>query len=162
MVLGGGTRGMAIEIRRHQDFEHPLERVWQALTDPSKAANWLGWTDLRAKPGTKFSILAAANEHWDGIIRCKVLEVDPPNRFVYSWQLTADDVHQVEWTLKPKGSGTRLMVVHRGFASDWALRAMVTEGYRVLVEEGLPRYLATGEPQLPAYQPTPAQLGNPS
>jgi uncharacterized protein YndB with AHSA1/START domain len=42
---------------------------------------------------------------------CKLLEVDPPHRFVYTftaaWTLT--------WRLEPEGTGTRVFLEHNGF-----------------------------------------------
>jgi uncharacterized protein YndB with AHSA1/START domain len=45
---------------------------------------------------------------------CKVLEVDPPHCFVYTftaaWTLT--------WQLEPEGTGTRVFLEHTGFDLD--------------------------------------------
>ena len=45
---------------------------------------------------------------------CKVLEVDEPHRFVYTfaraWKLT--------WSLEPEGAGTRVFLEHSGFDLD--------------------------------------------
>jgi uncharacterized protein YndB with AHSA1/START domain len=45
---------------------------------------------------------------------CKVLQVDPPHRFVY----TFTPAWTLSWRLEPVGAGTRVFLEHSGFDLD--------------------------------------------
>ena len=67
------------------------------------------------------------NFNFDGIIYCKVLELVPNKRLVYSWKggpkpgnITLDST--VVWTLTSKDKGTELLLEHNGFATDEAMQ----------------------------------------
>ena len=71
--------------------------------------------------GHEFKLTAKPMPDWDfdGIFYCKVLEVLPFEKLVYSWdfgpgngQLNRSEVH---WTLTEKEQGTELLLEHRGF-----------------------------------------------
>lgn len=149
---------MAAEIRQEHDLPFPVERVWKALTDADELAKWSTTTDFKPVVGHRYHNYDTPNEHWDGIMRGEVLEVDAPRRLVATWESGGEGPHRVEWTLTPTENGTRLRLRHSGFAPDWPMRAMIEDGYSVLLGrlEGL---LATGEPQRSRHEPTAAQLG---
>lgn len=151
---------MAAEIRHDVELPFPIERVWKALTDTDELGRWFSTSTMKPVAGNRFRLLDPANPHWDGIRRCEVLEIVPPRRLVYSWQMGDDAPHRVEWTLVPTPSGTRLSLRHSGFAPEWPLRAMVEQGYATLLPR-LEAFLRTGQAQRAAYAPTPAQLREP-
>jgi uncharacterized protein YndB with AHSA1/START domain len=111
------------------DLPHPPAKVWRALTEPALLAAWLMENDIQPVVGHEFTLKAQPMPGWDGIVRCKVLEVDEPRRLRYSWvgggeRLRIDTV--VTWTLTPTASGgTRLALEHSGFT---AANAMAFEG----------------------------------
>jgi uncharacterized protein YndB with AHSA1/START domain len=56
-------------------------------------------------------------------VRGRYLDVDPPHRVLVSWGMAGSDVMppgatEVEFTLTPIPSGTRLRLVHRGLRPD--------------------------------------------
>lgn len=58
--------------------------------------------------------------NFDGIVHCKVLEIIPNKKLVYSWKggPSQDETEWdtiVEWTLTEKDDGTELQLVHSGF-----------------------------------------------
>jgi uncharacterized protein YndB with AHSA1/START domain len=93
-------------IEVDQFIAAPPERVWAALTVPEQLARW--WVPGETAPavGHRFVLEMPG---W-GNVACEVLEVDEPERLVYTfadWTLT--------WTLVPEGTGTRLLLEHAGF-----------------------------------------------
>ncbi|WP_165227328.1 SRPBCC family protein [Aquisphaera insulae] len=111
-----GTGSLSLEF----DLVHPPEKVWRALTDPALLAEWLlPAIGFRLEPGAAFSLQAPPQPGWDGIVSCRVLEVDEPRTLRYGWvvgDMELDTV--VTFTLAPSASGTRLSVVHSGFGPD--------------------------------------------
>jgi uncharacterized protein YndB with AHSA1/START domain len=95
-------------------------KVWRALTESDLLARWLMPNDFRAEVGHRFQFRAPPMQNWDGIVRCEVLEVDPPRQLSYSWVGGSKEAgtyldSTVIWTLTPEGGGTRLRLEHAGF-----------------------------------------------
>ena len=90
------------------DLNAPVREVFRHLTDPAAMIRWMGQhATLEPVPGGAF-------------------EVDPPRRVVVSWGVAGNTdlppgASQVEFTLIPTRSGTRLRLVHRGLPPDQAL-----------------------------------------
>jgi uncharacterized protein YndB with AHSA1/START domain len=106
-------------IERTIDLAQPPQRVWEALTSAEGLGGWFGnraTVDLR--PG------GTAYVEWDDEGHKATLTisvVEPPVRFAWTWGiqgLPATDPRRtyVEFTLAPRGGGTRLTVVESGFA----------------------------------------------
>lgn len=125
-------------------FPHAPEVVWKAITSGDLIARWLMVpTGFAAVEGTDFTLQTTPAGAWDGIIRCRVLEVAPPRRFAFSWQ--GGDAGNVGYgsaldtvaafTLTPEAGGTRLRVIHSGFRlphNESAFRSM-SEGWKTVV-----------------------------
>ncbi|MGO9155650.1 SRPBCC family protein [Mycobacterium sp.] len=104
---------MTETIRVDQFVAAPPETVWRLLTEPELLRLWwaegevaLNWWVV----GHQFALDMPGY----GKQPCKVLEVDPPHRFVYTftpaWTLT--------WRLEAEGTGTRVFLEHSGFDLD--------------------------------------------
>jgi len=105
------------------DLEEPPHKVWRALTEADLLAAWLGPNDIRPEVGHRFEVRPDAEAK---AIACEVLEVEPQRSLRYAWRETDPDGRPVEsevtWTLIPRfDGGTRLRVVHGGFAPVLAL-----------------------------------------
>jgi uncharacterized protein YndB with AHSA1/START domain len=136
--------GAATEIVVEETFAHAPEVVWKALTTGAAIGRWLmepeGFAPVEGK---QFTFQTTPGGAWDGVIRCKVLEIVPNERISYSWKgghpdnvgygSPLDTV--VTWTLTKAGAGTRLRLVHSGFVAprnDTALKKM-GEGWKKVV-----------------------------
>jgi uncharacterized protein YndB with AHSA1/START domain len=122
----------------------PPERVWQALTDSRALAEWLMENDFAPRVGHSFTFRTPPRPGFDGIVRCTVLELDPPRRLAYSWlggPLKRPTT--VTWTLAAVPEGTRLRLEHTGFAgaSGFVVSALLGRGWRGLVEHELREWL---------------------
>lgn len=98
---------MPATIRVDQFVAAPPTQVWRLLTEPDLMRLWWAEGEVAPVVGHQFALDMPGY----GKQPCKVLEVDPPHRFVYTftsaWTLT--------WRLEPEGSGTRVLLEHSGF-----------------------------------------------
>jgi hypothetical protein len=63
------------------DLAHPPSKVWRALTDPVLLSEWLQpIVELKLEPGAAFVFQTPAHPGWDGIVHCRVLEVEAPKK----------------------------------------------------------------------------------
>jgi uncharacterized protein YndB with AHSA1/START domain len=100
------------------DLRYPPEKVWRALTDPVLLAEWLlPVVDFKLEPGAAFTLKAQPQPGWDGIVNCRVLELELERKLSYRW-VVGDIDTEVTFALTPTPSGTRLSVVQSGFKPD--------------------------------------------
>lgn len=132
------------DIVVEETFAHAPETVWKALTTGALIGRWLMEPrGFQPVAGTEFTFQTTPAGPWDGVIRCKVLEVVPNERIAYAWKgghpdntgygSLLDTV--VTWTLTRTADGTRLRLVHSGFMvpqNESALRKM-GEGWKKVV-----------------------------
>lgn len=65
-------------------FQHPIEKVWDAITNPEKLKIWFTDMEFELVPGSKMGIWfrdEARTESYG-----QILVVDPPHRFEFSWE----------------------------------------------------------------------------
>lgn len=100
------------------DLPHPPEKVWRALTDPALLAEWLlPVVGFALEPGTAFTFQAPPQPGWDGVVNCRLREIEAQRKLSYAW--VAGDIDTVvTFTLTPTASGTRLSLVQSGFKPD--------------------------------------------
>jgi uncharacterized protein YndB with AHSA1/START domain len=112
-------------IVREIDIEASAETVFEFFVDPEKITRWLAVAaELDPRPGgVCHQVHAGDPPTAQGFhMRGEFLEVDPPRRVVFSWGFEEPEVgvapgtSTVEVTLTPNeaGTGTRVMLVHRG------------------------------------------------
>ena len=125
------------------DFDHGVDEVWAALTDREALAAWFMENDFEPRVGHAFTFRTDPAPGFDGIVRCTVLEVDPPRRLRFTWKGGPLDT-TVTWTLAPEGGGTRLRGEQDGFAGVRGnlVRLMLKSGSRSLYGRKLKDHLA--------------------
>ncbi|MET0406277.1 MAG: SRPBCC domain-containing protein [Cystobacter sp.] len=97
------------------DFRHPPEKVWRAITDPILLAEWLlPAVNLKLEQGAAFTFQAQPLPGWDGLVNCRMLEIEAKRKISYTWAVGDMDT-VVTFTLAPTESGTRLSLLHSGF-----------------------------------------------
>ena len=97
------------------DLAFPREMVWSALTDSDQLAEWLMPNDFRPELGWRFTFRTKPAPGFDGIVHAEVLELSPPERLVLSWRGGPLDT-RVTFELEETADGTRLTLIHAGFA----------------------------------------------
>jgi uncharacterized protein YndB with AHSA1/START domain len=94
-------------IRVDQYVAAPPEEVWRMLTESELVRLWLAEGQVAAVVGHQFTLDMPGY----GRQTCKVLEVDEPHRFVY----TFTPAWTLRWRLEAEGAGTRVFLEHSGF-----------------------------------------------
>ncbi len=106
-------------VRRELLIPQLPERVWRAIADRDALAGWMYPNDFEPRVGHHFTFRVPPNPkvNFDGlIVRCEVLECEPPSRLVFSWSVGGPVVNtRVNFRLEPEGDGTRLFFEHSGF-----------------------------------------------
>lgn len=126
-----------------RELQHDCAKVWDALTDANKLAQWLMPNDFVAEVGHRFTFQTKPAPGFDGVVHCEVLELLPRERLVFRWAGGGIDT-QVTFELEEVGaSQTRLRLTHAGFEG---LRArMVAQilkgGWKKMLERDLPAVL---------------------
>lgn len=106
-------------IHTESFYPHPVDKVWRALTEPAAVAKWLMPNDFQPVVGHHFTFQTRPiPPHFDGIVQCEVIELDPPHTIAYTWRGGGIDT-VVRWQLtaaeEDGHKGTRLLSVHSGF-----------------------------------------------
>jgi uncharacterized protein YndB with AHSA1/START domain len=99
------------------DLQHPPAKVWRALTDPALLAEWLlpvVGSKLELVPDAPFTFKTQPYPGWDGIVSCRMIEIDAQKKLSYAWTVPFLDT-VVTFTLTPTATGTRLNLVQSGF-----------------------------------------------
>jgi uncharacterized protein YndB with AHSA1/START domain len=113
---------MTARINHQLFFPHPPEAVWEYLTNAELMELWLMPNDFKPIEGHEFSfrIKPIPSMDFDGIVYCKVLEIEPFKKLSYSWKLGPGDGtinidSIVRWELQPQNNGTNLILDHADF-----------------------------------------------
>lgn len=110
---------MTERVRRVLIIPHPQDEVWQALSTSSGLAQWMYPNDFLPAIGHQFTFHVPPNPKakFDGlIVRCEVVECDPPNLLVFTWSAGAPvENTKVSFRLESVANGTRLQFEHAGF-----------------------------------------------
>jgi uncharacterized protein YndB with AHSA1/START domain len=112
------VRSQTESISFEFDLHHSPAKVWRALTDPVLLAEWLlPVIGLDLEPGAAFTFRTQPVGGWDGVVNCRMLEIDAGKKLRYAW-VVGDIDTVVTFTLTPATSGTRLSLVQSGFKPD--------------------------------------------
>ena len=109
---------MTHTIRKEMLMPQPREQVWRAIANSAALAEWMYPNDFEPRVGHHFTFRVPANPkvNSDGlVVRCEVLECEPPSRLAFSWSAGELVGTQVSFQLEPDGNGTRLLFEHSGF-----------------------------------------------
>ncbi len=116
---------MKTEIKHNWHYDQSVEEIWEYLTKAELMEKWLMPNDFELIVGHefKFTTNPIPSLSLDGNFYCKVLEILPLKKLVYSWkgganksEPTLDTI--VEWTLEAKENGTELRLIHSGFKEE--------------------------------------------
>ena len=117
--LAADTRSLVIE----REMPHPPEKVWRALTQGSLIEEWLMQNDFQPVVRHNFNFRATPMPHWNGVVDCRVLIVEPNRKLSYSWNASGEEAAGglktvVTWTLTPTKSGVLVRLEQSGFRPE--------------------------------------------
>jgi uncharacterized protein YndB with AHSA1/START domain len=125
------------QLRYERYLRHPVEKVWEALTDPARLEDWLGAVEGDLVEGGSYTI-RWLNTDLDGnnaVAVGTITRLEPPH------VLEVDtDIHGLlRWELRPDGSGSHLTLTARSpITAEWL--AIVLAGWHIhldFLEESL-------------------------
>ena len=113
------TRSLVVE----REMPHPPEKVWRALTQGALIEEWLMKNDFQPVVGHKFNFRATPMPHWNGVVDCQVLAIEPNKRLSYSWNASGEEAAGglktvVTWTLTPTKAGVLVRMEQSGFRPE--------------------------------------------
>lgn len=110
---------MSKTIQRELLLPQPREQVWRAIANSTALAESMFPNDFEPRVGHHFTFRVPPKPevNFDGlIVRCEVLECEPPTRLVFSWSAGGPvENTRVSFRLEPDSDGTRLFFEHAGF-----------------------------------------------
>jgi len=102
-------------LRYERVYPHSPSKVWHLIADSRQLSQWLMPNDLVPTEGHEFTFRTKPGPGFDGVVHCKVLEVVPEQKLVYSWTGGPVKHSRVSWTLTVVPEGTHLLFEHTGF-----------------------------------------------
>jgi uncharacterized protein YndB with AHSA1/START domain len=138
---------MKKDIIHITELNHPVELVWEYLTDSRCISEWLAENNFKPEMGYEFQFKTKPKVKvgFDGNIYCRILELEPFQKLSYSWKggpgngkITLDSV--VTWMLEPTENGTRLTLEHRGFKGvrNYLTYLIMNKGWSLILKKRLP------------------------
>jgi uncharacterized protein YndB with AHSA1/START domain len=123
-----------LDVQFDELLPHPVDEVWDALTDAEAIADWLMVpTGFRPLVGVRFK-LKTQNLSEDGWVHAEVVELDPPRRMVWAWTVDSSPAPTtVTFELTPEAGGTRLRLSHVG-EIDPIIGGLLSEGWTGRIE----------------------------
>jgi uncharacterized protein YndB with AHSA1/START domain len=112
------TQPSDVEFRVERTFDHPIERVWAAYTDPALIPQWWGQDtrvdrlDVRTGGGWRF--ISSPGTPQESAISGDFLEVSPPDRLVQTFGMEGfGKPHTQTIEFERVGDGTHLAITAR-------------------------------------------------
>jgi uncharacterized protein YndB with AHSA1/START domain len=110
-------------LRYERQLRHPVEKVWEALTDPAQVEEWWARAEVELAEGGR------ARLEWlngDAVAEGQVTRLEPQRTIEFD-----TDIHgRLLWELQPDGDGTRLTLTVTAELPDDYL-ASVRAGWHV-------------------------------
>jgi uncharacterized protein YndB with AHSA1/START domain len=123
-------------------IDAPLERVWQAVTDPVQLEGWFSpgtaWQMSALEVGGKLYVLDAKT---GAELHTQIIDaVEPPHRFVlHTPPDTSGKSEVTNYALREENGGTRLTIIHAGYErmtqeTRWRAMEQNTFGFGMMLQ----------------------------
>jgi uncharacterized protein YndB with AHSA1/START domain len=113
-------------LRYERQLRHPIERVWEALTDPEQIEEWWARAEVELAEGGR------ARLEWlngDAVAEGRITRLEPPNAIEFD-----TDIHgRLLWELRTDGDRTLLTLTVTAAIPDDHL-ASVRAGWHVHID----------------------------
>lgn len=96
-------------VRFERRLKHPVEKVWAAITQPSKLVEWLADADIEYTPGGKIQLRFG---NTGSVMNGTVTHFEPQRLFAYLWNSEDAAATAVRWELQPEPDGCLLVLTH--------------------------------------------------
>jgi uncharacterized protein YndB with AHSA1/START domain len=100
-------------IRKEIEINAPIETVWRYFEDHDLLAAWLMRNDFKPEVGREFRFYKQPSGNWDGILDCKLVELEAPKRMAFTWNANSIGVDTlVSIDLEEVEGRTKLTLIH--------------------------------------------------
>ncbi|HKJ15953.1 MAG TPA: SRPBCC domain-containing protein [Xanthomonadales bacterium] len=140
------------QITQTIEIEASQQQVWRCLTEPSKVSQWLGCLRYRKEIGHIFYMQPDENKRGEldieGATHCRILALNEPREFSFSWYMPGTPETTVRILLKPHDSDCVVALEHSGweqFEPDMIreIRDGLEEGWKSFVLPALKKTVET-------------------
>ncbi|MBG6129656.1 uncharacterized protein YndB with AHSA1/START domain [Aquimarina sp. EL_43] len=101
-------------IIKEKILNHPIDKVWNAITDAKEISTWFIEADFKAEKGYQYIFNASGGDC--SPIKGEVKQANPYT-LVYSWIVTEKPIETtVKWVLEETEGGTKLYLEHSGIS----------------------------------------------
>jgi uncharacterized protein YndB with AHSA1/START domain len=136
-------------LRYERRYGHPIEKVWEAITEPERLVDWLADADVELIDGGAIK-LTWLNTDEDGntaAMTGRITRLEPPHVFEYE-----GDIHgRLLWELREDGDGTVLTLTNWTPAPE-EYRSMTAAGWDIHLDH-LEQALEGGSVDWPNWYP---------
>lgn len=130
------VKNMLPDIVRTVIMDAPIEKVWKAVATTEGLASWLMPNTFKCEMGYEFTLQAKPMGNWDGVVRSKIKELNPPTRLGFTWSGNNLDLYVSFELEKLEENKTQLTLVHSGWTEQYAMfRAAMYDGWGHLTED---------------------------
>ena len=134
---------MQKEIKNEWIYEQSPNEVWEYLTQAELITLWLMPNNFKPILGHEFQfqVKPIPSLDLDGIFHCKVLEIVPLKKLIYSWKGGSGDGifildTVIEWTLEKYENGTKLFLIQSGFnEANLSIYMAMTDGWQKQIQK---------------------------
>ncbi|RKE98482.1 SRPBCC family protein [Ichthyenterobacterium magnum] len=104
-------------ISKEKVFNHPIEKVWDAISKAEEISAWFIKADFKAEQGYNYTFTSEPNEKGCTTISGEVKNANP-YVLIYTWIVADTKVETtVSWTLESVEGGTKLHLEHSGISN---------------------------------------------
>ncbi|WP_159884638.1 SRPBCC family protein [Paenibacillus puerhi] len=141
--MSNSTHEPVPDIRKTALFKAPIQKVWEAVATSEGIAAWFMPNSFEPKLGFEFSLQSPY-----GTSLCRVEELDPPNRLVFTWGdewivsfNLVEREGQTEFTLTHSGWGETEDVIAQTGQKHGEVRNRMDQGWEQIVQERLRKHV---------------------
>lgn len=136
---------MSKSIKFNKTFNHPVEKIWKALTDKDAMSKWLMPCNMEPFVGNQFQFTTKPGPGFSGIVECEVLEIQENCLLSFSWcHKNMNTI--VTFKLSAQGDQTYLDFEHSGFEGvleNLFVKKILANGWKKkILNIQLPNYLS--------------------
>ncbi len=108
---------MKDRIIKEKLFNHPIEKIWNAISKAEEISSWFIKADFKAEKDYQYTFTSEPNEKGCTTINGIVKEANP-YVLAYTWIVADTNIETtVTWTLEAIQGGTKLKLEHSGISS---------------------------------------------
>ncbi|HYE82780.1 MAG TPA: SRPBCC domain-containing protein [Clostridia bacterium] len=134
--MKGKAKNALPDIERTIIIDAPIHKVWDEVSTSEGLASWLMPNDFSPVMGLEFTFRSEPKHGWDGVVHCKVMELEPPRRLGFTWKGNNMEQYVSFELVELEKNRTQFLLVHAGWTEEHAMiREVMYEGWGYLTED---------------------------